>query len=651
MSVCAMKKLTVLAYAKDADAIVRKLMSLRCVEINNTEAREGLLPVDTSANEALRAEAESRLAAIRRVIPILAKYSRRRHGLGRVVHRVDHREFCSDGRSENAWQTVEDTLKAQARMDAITAEITEREAYLASLEPWLGYDAPLNAVGSAHTSLILGSTTGKVNFLDFREELEAAGAYTEEVLLDEHLYLAITCHRGDEESVDKILTANGFLRITFPDTDVPARVAYERTEEHLQELENELIRAEEDLRDLSDALDDIEILCDVEATNLNVCLQKRKLAQTNNCVILQGWIPEMTEDAVVDALSKFECACETSEPVGDEEPPVLLRNNRFAVNFEWVVGMYSYPKYGRFDPTFIMSIFYFLSFGLMFADVGYGLILTLGCFLGVKLLNPKPGLRRMMYMFGYCGISAIIMGLLFGGWFGDFPTAIMQNLLGMSIDTSVGHFFGSGLWFNPLDNPMMFLILSMGFGFVHMVAGMVLQFIILCKDGKVGEALCTIAPYWVIFAGILLMLTVGTTVGLTVLIVGMVLVLLFKGYGIRNPLSRIMAGLGGLYGLVNYMSDLLSYSRILALALVAAVLAKVINMITMMGGMGVGGVIVMVVVLLIGHVFNIAINVLGAFVHTSRLQYLEFFGKFYEDGGRPFEPAEPATEYSESNES
>jgi V/A-type H+-transporting ATPase subunit I len=286
----------------------------------------------------------------------------------------------------------------------------------------------------------------------------------------------------------------------------------------------------------------------------------------------------------------------------------------------------------------------------MFADVGYGLILTLACFGGIRLLNPKQGLRRMMYMFGYCGISAIVMGLLFGGWFGDFPTAIMENLLGVSVDTTVGHFFGSGLWFNPLDNPMLFLILSLGFGFLHIVAGMAIQFYVLCKDGKPWEAVCTILPYWVIFAGVILMLAVGVSVGLTVFIIGAVMVLLLNGYGIKNPFSRLMKGLGGLYGLVNYMSDLLSYSRILALSLVAAVLAKVINMITLMGRSGAVGVVVMILILLVGHTFNLAINVLGSFVHTSRLQYLEFFGKFYEDGGRAFEPAEPSQEYSEPTE-
>jgi len=348
-------------------------------------------------------------------------------------------------------------------------------------------------------------------------------------------------------------------------------------------------------------------------------------------------------------LSGYECAYECRDPIGGEDPPILLRNNGFAMNFEWVVGMYSYPKYGRFDPTAIMSIFYFLIFGLMFADVGYGLLLVVGGFGGAWLLGPRASLRRMLCMFGYCGISAILMGVIFGGWFGDLPVAVMQNLLGVSVDSGVGHFFGSGLWFNPLDNPLEFLIFALAVGGVHLIAGMAVRFYILCKDGKAGEAFCTIAPYWVLFAGLLTLL-VHKTAGIAVSVAGGALIVLLNGYGIRNPFKRLFKGLGGLYGLINYASDLLSYSRILALGLVAAVIAKVINMITALGDNGVFGAIVMVVVLIVGHALNLAINVLGSFVHTSRLQYMEFFGKFYEDGGRAFEPAVPTEKYSEAEE-
>ena len=285
----------------------------------------------------------------------------------------------------------------------------------------------------------------------------------------------------------------------------------------------------------------------------------------------------------------------------------------------------------------------------MFADVGYGLLLVLGGFGGAALLKPRRSTKRMLCMFGYCGLSTMLMGVLFGGWFGDLPVALMGNLLGVSVDTEAGHFFGAGLWFNPLDRPLEFLILALAMGGVHLIAGMAVRFYILCKDGKAAEAICTILPYWVLFAG-LLTLPFNREIGAAVAIVGGGSILILGGFGVRNPFKRLLKGLGGLYRLINYVSDLLSYSRILALGLVAAVIAKVVNMITVLGNRGVFGAVVMVVVLLVGHLLNLAINVLGSFVHTSRLQYMEFFGKFYEDGGRPFDPALPTEDYSQERE-
>ena len=293
--------------------------------------------------------------------------------------------------------------------------------------------------------------------------------------------------RSEQDAIESLLTGYGFLKVALPTVDMTARAAYEAADAKIAQLESELIRAEDVLHDLAEHPDDVEILCDIEATTVNVCVQKRKLAATQSCAVLSGWIPAQAAERVTKTLSAFECACEIAEPEEDEEPPVLLCNNKWAANFEWVVGMYSYPQSGAFDPTFIMSIFYFIIFGLMFADVGYGLLLVACCFGGIKLLNPKPGLRRMMMMFGYCGFSCIIMGVIFGGWFGDLPVAIMTNLLHRPVDTSVGHFFASGLWFNPLDDPMTFLILSLGVGAVHMIVGMAIDLAVQCKRGKALE--------------------------------------------------------------------------------------------------------------------------------------------------------------------
>lgn len=642
-----MKKLTVLAYRDDADAIVRNLMNLRCVEIRRGDPAGTFGALERVEDTGERVRSEVRLNAIREVIPVLAKYTTRKKGFGRIVHRVDPEAFVTDGRADGAWQTVESTQAVCRERDALFAEQAAGKQLLQALFPWLAYDAPLNDPRSARTETVFGSCPVGDGFGRMLADLESVGAYPEPISEDVgNRYLAVTYLDEDADAVAKILAGGAFVKSSLPDVPVSAQKSYDQTEARLLQIEERLDNTVEELRTLAENLGDVEILCDLTETDLTVAQQKQKLLRTANCVLLEGWIPIVTTDAVTETLSKFECACEIADPAPDEEPPVLLHNNKFAQNFEWVVGMYSYPKYGTFDPTFIMSVFYFIIFGLMFADVGYGLLLILACFGGVKLLNPKPGMRRMLYMFGICGISCTLMGVLFGGWFGDLPTAIMTNMLGMSADSSAGRFFSNGLLFNPINNPMAFLIVSLGTGAVHLIAGMVIKFVLLCKEGRAGEAICTIATYWILFAGLGL-LVYDQTIGLIVTLTGAGSILLLYGYGQTNIVSRLIKGFGGLYGLISYGSDLLSYSRVLALGMVAGVVGQVINMITALGTTGPIGFLFMLIVLVLGHVLNMGINILGTFVHAARLQYIEFFGKFYEDGGEPFDPAVPADNYTE----
>ena len=670
MSISTMKKLTVLAHASDADAIVRRMLHLKCVEIQRSMPEAGELALERIESDGKQTEIRERLSRIEAAMPRLAKYSTRRGGLGRRVQRLDRAAFVADGRGERAWQAVERTLAAKTRMDEITAEQTRNEAMMKSLIPWLNYDASLNEGGSAHTAVQLGSCSVKLyNY----ELLEAAGAYVEDVSDDgKTQYLAVTYHREDEDAVMAALGKCDFLKVSFSDISTTAQAAYDALEQRQATLAQENTKLVETLMDLAEFLDDIEVLYDVEATNLNVCLQKQKLYCTQNCIVLAGWVPAAAEQKVLEGLSAFECACEISEPEEGDTVPVLLRNNPFSSTFEWVIEMYSYPKYGTFDPTLIMSIFYFLIFGLMFADVGYGLLLVLACFGGVKLLNPKEGLKRMMLMFGYCGISCMIMGVLFGGWFGDLPVAIMNSFFpefgGQAENTPIGHFFNNGVFFNPVSASIPFLFVALGMGEVHLVAGMAVNMVLTWKSGKRIQALCENIPYWVMFAGVDMMAPLAaagmissdplpmetqalleslSSIGMYVMLAGIAMILFLKGVGEKTVFAWLIKGLGGLYSLISFASDLLSYSRILALGLVASVIAQVINMLTSLGSSGPVGFIFMIIVMILGHGLNLAINLLGTFVHAARLQYIEFFGKFYEDGGESFKPALPAEEYSE----
>ncbi len=661
MSVTVMKKLTVLASQRDADKLVRRLMRLRCVEIDAVPLGDlpdggALLRYDT---DTARADAERRVADVNAVLPILDGYAVNAKHSSRPIE-VTAEVFRATGRLQAARDAVAETLEVYNGRIACQNEYNRLEALCRSLAPWMEYDAPAESEGTAMSEVWLGTLPPKTLISQVDDALSELRAGVEEVSRDEDaLYTAVLLLKEDADAVARALAGIGFTRQSFKGLPNPAETAAENVklcQRRLAELDNQLQSAGDHLYRLAEGMSEIKILYDVEMTTLTAAREKQKLAATEQCAVLEGWVPADREQRVAAALDKIPCAFGMEDPAPDEEPPVLLKNNGYASNFEWVVGMYSYPKYGTYDPTFVMSIFYFVIFGLMFADVGYGTLLVLAGFLAPKLLHLKPGMTRMLNMFGYCGISCTVMGFIFGGWFGDLPYAVMTGFMGYesaeAAKAAVPFFNGlavtmggSVVSFNPLENPMTFLLVSLAMGAIHLIGGMAVKFVLLCKEGKVFAAIFDIGSYWILFAGIGLLFVNPVVGGITA---GVAVLMIVATYGRaqKNPIMKFLMGLKGLYDLINYVSDLLSYCRILALGLAAGVMAQVFNLLATLGGPTAVGYVMFVPVLLIGHVLNIAINLLGAFVHTSRLQYLEFFGKFFEDGGVPFTPAEPSDTYS-----
>lgn len=634
-----MKKLTVLAHKRDTDTLIRRLMRLRCVEIRPSEEKTDLAAYGSSAEPL---ELEKKLARTSSTISELNKYSRKNKGLAEKRISVRFERFRADGSYAKAEALVDEVLSLCARRDELEAEraklLTKRE----TLELWRGCDMPLDFPGTKTTTAFFGTLPASVSPNDMDEALSGADVYFEKVGGDKTVScLLAICARGEEDDVKRALLPLGFSPFQCPDAHGTAESIYSRASAALAGIEKEKESIEKKLSALSEQLELAEILYDVYATSLEEENLKLKLGATESCTVLSGWVPETSEKRVKTVLDKFECAYGLDEPKAYDDPPVLLRNNFFASCFEWVLGMYSYPKYGSYDPTFIMSIFYFIIFGLMFADVGYGALLVICCFGAIKLLNPRPGMRNFLAMFGYCGISSVIMGVLFGAYFGNMPQAFAQYMLGVENATAE---MQTAVLFDPLLDPMGFLIISLGIGAVHLIAGMAIKFVMLCREGKAVCALCDIATWWLLFAGIAL--AVLFPWGKYVAIAGVLSLVLTQGRQEKNIIMKLLKGIMGLYGIINYISDLLSYSRILALGLAAGVIAQVVNVMGTMGGMTIPGFIMMIAVFLIGHLLNLAINVLGTFVHTSRLQYIEFFGKFYEDGGRPFKAAVPSNKYT-----
>lgn len=649
-----MKKLTVFAYTDDSDAIIHKLMSLKCVHMESvdlSDAKENL-SVSAISCDGRRAELEGNIAKINEAIVVLDKYAHRKKGFFASKTKVVKDKFVSDGYADKARFTVNAANDAVARQNEIKNEINQISAAISSASPWISYDLPLGMSGTRRADIVLGSFPAGTDLNVAGKELYSAGAVAELVSSDESgMYAALVFFKPDSEEVLRVLSKYGFVRISFGEINETADEYISELNKKIDALEQESEALKCKLKGLADNITAVEVLYDVEQTALNAVINKQKFVSTSQTAIIQGWVPEGSAERVCEKLDKFECAYELESPSADDNPPILLQNNAFAKNFEWVLGMYAYPTYGRFDPTFVMSIFYFIIFGVMFADAGYGLVLSLTCFLAVKFLHPSESMKRFLLMFGYCGISCIIGGVLFGAYFGDFPLAFMRNILGMA-ETDLPNLALLGanaanvaLLFDPIQNPVGFLLLSLGVGAVHLIAGMAVKFYILCKDGKPLDAILDIGSYWLLFAGLGLLFLVPSA-GKWVCIAAVAVIVLTHGRKEKNVVMKLAKGLLGLYDLISYASDLLSYSRILALGLASAVIAQVVNILGTIGGPSVGGFIVLVIAFIIGHLLNIVLNVLGTFVHTSRLQYIEFFNKFYEDGGRPFEPAVPSDKYT-----
>ncbi len=655
MSVSTMRKLSVFAPKDQADALIHRLMRLRCVQVRQVEGAGRLLSrVDCDAQ---RAALEARVSMIAQALDTLAKYSERK-GFVQTPKQLDTEKFKAE-RYNAAMQATEQTLALAQRESECRAELAALQQHLHVLTPWLTLGVPLELDSTRHCELLLGCFPAKTQLKVVADALEPYCAQLESVFSDDDgEYVTVVYHKADATAVQRVLGEKGFVKAPLKEFSRLPREEYQTCKQACEKAEAELGRIKQQFFELARMLDDIEMLWDVENSELTVAIAKQKLAETDYLVLLEGWAPQSRADKIAEVLSAAECAFELEEPAEGEEPPVLLRNNRFAQNFEWVVGMYSYPKYGTYDPTMIMSIFYFIIFGLMFADVGYGVLLALGGFLIPPIIKMRDGMRRTFNMFGYCGISCAICGVIFGGWFGDMPYAIMVNLLGLYETTdaaiaAVPFFNGLQLPFgaepvmlNPLSNPMAFLVVSLGIGAVHLLAGMIVKFVLLCKDKQVFAAIFDVGSWLIIFAGIGVVF-LHKIAGIVMIVLGVLMIVCTAGRSAKNPVMKFFKGLLGLYDVINYAADLLSYSRILALGLASAVIAQVVNMVGTMFVSGIPGFLILLLVSLIGHTVNMALNVLGSFVHTSRLQYLEFFGKFFEDGGEAFKPIAPSDRYTE----
>ncbi len=643
MAVRHMKKLSLVAMKSDADALMKSLMQLSCVDVRCEKETDipAVAPCADYAEE--HATCARELADVEKARAILLKNGFAKKGLFTPLQAVSFEKLTApDTELTSARQVAAEILQTAEALTQTETQLTQTKDQMALLSAWETDDLPLEQTESAATVCIRGRFPITVSEAEPQctFEKERLPAYVESIYSSSTgRCVCVYYVREAKDPVFRILAQHDFRYADFPKLTGTVSENLQYLRQQQLQIGQALQRLRDTLQTLAKQGDLLEWLADVLATRVAAFEAKATLQCSASTIQLQAWVPEGTQSKIEQALRPYCCYYEFSDPPDGSDPPVLLANAKIVKPFESVVKLYALPAYGTYDPTAVMSVFYFLIFGLMFGDFLYGLLLTVFGTLIVKKTHAGKGIKQLAALFAICGISCMISGVIFGSYFGDMPKMVLSQMFGVTISSPA-------LWFDLVEQPMSFLYVALGVGVVHLCYGMGIQFWILWKQGKRWDAVFDIGGWYLVFIGIAWTVLMPT-VGKWVLLGSALLLVLTQGREAKSPVAKLLKGLLSLYGIVNYVSDLLSYSRIMALGLASAIIASVVNTLATLPGQTVLGYILCPIILLVGHLVNLAINLLGTFVHTSRLQYIEFFGKFYVDGGREFTPLTPKTQYTE----
>ncbi len=636
MSILAMRHLRVIAAKDERECLLKDLSQLGCLETTEPSAErgEGL----SKYEGADVAQVRGRLQELAAAMNVVSDHAKVKRGMFAPRTEVSVQQMLETDAARDAEQKARQINELARSLQQSYAEEGRIQNRKEALSPWRDLDVRLDTGSGKNHVVQFGVIPAQRAFAELEQ---AALAATPDAVLyrvsadNEQQYLFLICHRDDHDALSEVLREFGFSKTQFKDASGTAAEELAALDQELQNVRKKRGEITENIIGYQSAMEELEVAYDTLQTRLAQESAQEQMLATQATVLIEGWVPEKEEAKLVLCLKKHGCAYELRDPLDEEEPPILRKNHKWVEPFGMITDMYSPPAYRGIDPNPFMAVFFSLFFGLMFSDAGYGLLMLLAVLFVKFKFKPKGTMGTVVTIAFFCSVTTFIWGALFGGWFGNAIPAIYEMVTGTVYSKSLA------LWFDPLADPMMMLIFSFIIGAIHIFTGMAIQAYLLIRDGKVWDAIFDIGFWWVFLAGIVMTL-VGVTGGVYVLAAGALGLILTQGRSKKNIFMKLVSGIGSLYDVTGFLGDILSYSRLLALSLATAVIAQVVNtMGTLTGPIG------FFFVFLIGQTFNIAVSLIGTFVHTSRLQYVEFFGKFYQGGGVKFAPLKIQTKYVE----
>ena len=629
MAIVKMKKLCVMAMAAQRQQLLRELLHLGCVEISEPDGKLA----DPAWSALLKREnsrlldTKSEITDVNTALAAIKKYAQLKDGLFIQRHPISEAEFLGDETAERARSACKRIDSLLQTISGLQSEEGRLRAKRAALEPWKGLDVPLENQGTAHVLFRMGVCPGSTDTGAVRQALGQHAAEIFEVGADkQQTYYFLICLRAEEQDVMESLRPFNFSAVTFQDVAGTAEENLRSLDALLAENETSRKAAEAEIVKNSPERDALRLYADRLSAEAAKESNTERLLTDGTILFFEGWAPAERMGQVSDLLERLGCAWEARDPTEEEYPevPVQLKNNWLTRPLNMVTEMYSLPAYDNVDPNPLMAPFFILFYGIMMADMGYGILMILAGLFITKKYRPKGTMGHMFSLVTLCGVSTFIMGAITGGFFGDFLTQVVKLTTGAD--------FALPSLFTPLDDTLMILVGAMCLGFVQIVTGMAISFIRKLQKGQVLDAVFEELTWWIVFAGIGVM---ALGYGNVMLYVGLALVVLGPIVTGKGLMGKITGIFGSVYNHVTgYFGDLLSYARLMALMLAGSVIAQVFNTL----GAIPGNIVVFLIISLAGNTLNFALNLLGCYVHDLRLQCLEYFGKFYEDGGKPFRP-------------
>lgn len=661
MAVLQMQRINIYALKKDKKQMLDLLQRRGVVEITDTQADDEVFYKEDVSEKISMFEKHIHLAQESQAI--LEKYVPKKKALLSMLEgkstlsEEEYEQFCLE--NEKALNIANDICVLEKQVAEQKAEILKLQAEKETLSSWTSLDIPLNYKGSKYTSAFIGTLSNLWTLEMIYEQLAMVMPVNVDIISSSNYQTCIfvICVKDKKDEVFDLLRGIGFSYMDVH-TDKSPKDEITRIEQQIKEARNMIQEAESKIKSYDKQREKLLFLEDYSA----LCVQKYEaighLMQTEKVFMISGYISKNEGETLnKELVQNFDTFIELEDPSGDEEVPIILQNNGFSRPLEGIVQAYSPPGKGETDPTMVMSLFYYALFGLMLSDAVYGFIIALACAIGlIKYKHTlEDSMKNTLKMYLFCGISTVFWGVMFGSYLGDIVDIVSETFFGQKVSIPA-------LWFYPVNEPMRMLVFSMLIGVIHLYTGLGMK-LYACIKQKDYKALIYDVIFWFILltSSIMLLLSAKMFVDIAGLsfilppsvakvaailaIISAAGITLTNGRESKNPFKRFLKGLYALYGITGYLSDVLSYSRLLALGLATGVICTVINKMAAMVANGPIGVIIFIVILIFGHLMNLAINALGAYVHTNRLQYVEFFGKFYDGGGRMFEPFKSKTKY------